>query len=63
MNFQVVTRLSHSNVILKLDTEKTYDWVEWPFLLFMLRKFGFQKMIIDLKKLVHGLDQIIGSRS
>lgn len=41
-------RLAHPNIILKLDMEKAYDWIEWPFLLFMLRKFGFQEVVVDL---------------
>ena len=41
-------RLNSSNLLLKLDTEKAYDWVEWRFLIFMLRQFGFQEWVMDL---------------
>ncbi|XP_027098924.2 uncharacterized protein [Coffea arabica] len=41
-------RLRHPNLILKLDMEKTYDRVEWPFLLFMLRQFGFAEHVVDI---------------
>ena len=41
-------RLKDPNLILKLDLEKAYDRVEWPFLLFMLRQFGFQEQVVDL---------------
>nr|XP_027118574.1 uncharacterized protein LOC113735787 [Coffea arabica] len=41
-------RLKAPNLILKLDMEKAYDRVEWPFLLFMLRKFGFSEQVVDL---------------
>nr|XP_027101056.1 uncharacterized protein LOC113720378 [Coffea arabica] len=41
-------RLRHPNIMLKLDMEKAYDRVEWPFLLFMLRQFGFQERVVDI---------------
>ena len=41
-------RLRHPNLMLKLDMEKAYDRVEWPFLLFMLRKFGFAEHVVDI---------------
>ena len=40
--------LSQPNVILELDMEKAYNRVEWHFLLFMLRQFGFQVGSMDL---------------
>lgn len=33
---------------LKLDMSKAYEKVEWPFLKFVLSKFGFNQDIIDL---------------
>ncbi|XP_071920627.1 uncharacterized protein [Coffea arabica] len=41
-------RLRHPNLMLKLDMEKAYDRVEWSFLLFMLRKFGFEEQVVDI---------------
>nr|XP_027120463.1 uncharacterized protein LOC113737428 [Coffea arabica] len=41
-------RLRHPNLMLKLDMEKAYDRIEWPFLLFMLRQFGFQERVVDM---------------
>ncbi|XP_027155903.1 uncharacterized protein LOC113756420, partial [Coffea eugenioides] len=41
-------KLRHPNVILKLDMEKAYDRVEWGFLLYMLREFGFKEGVVDL---------------
>ncbi|XP_071921766.1 uncharacterized protein [Coffea arabica] len=41
-------RLESSNLMLKLDEEKAYDRVEWSFLLFMVRAFGFQEEAVDL---------------
>ncbi|XP_071939796.1 uncharacterized protein [Coffea arabica] len=41
-------RLRHPNLMLKLDMEKAYDRVEWPFLLFMLRNFGFEEQVVDI---------------
>lgn len=36
------------NVVLKLDMAKTYDRVSWPFLLQVLRRFGFGEVWIDM---------------
>ena len=41
-------KLWYSNIMLKLNMEKAYDRVEWPFLLFMLRNFGFREQVIDV---------------
>lgn len=41
-------RLKHPNMILKLDMEKAYDRVDWSFLLYMLREFGFKEVNVDL---------------
>ncbi|XP_071905711.1 uncharacterized protein [Coffea arabica] len=41
-------KLRHPNVILKLDMEKAYDRVDWGFLLYMLREFGFKEGVVDL---------------
>lgn len=39
---EIDRRLVVPNLLLKLDMEKVYDRVEWSFLLFMLRQFGFK---------------------
>ncbi|XP_071902708.1 uncharacterized protein [Coffea arabica] len=39
-------RLVDPNLVLKLDLEKAYDRVDWSFLLFMLRQFGFDEQAI-----------------
>ena len=36
------------NVVLKLDMAKAYDRVSWPFLLQVLRRFGFDEIWIDM---------------
>ncbi|XP_071914026.1 uncharacterized protein [Coffea arabica] len=41
-------RLEVPNLMLKLNMEKAYDRVEWSFLFFMLRSFGFQEPAVDL---------------
>nr|XP_027096084.1 uncharacterized protein LOC113715980 [Coffea arabica] len=41
-------KLTCPNLMLKLDMEKAYDRVEWSFLIFMLRRFGFQEWGVDL---------------
>ena len=41
-------RLRHPNLMLKLDMEKVYDRVEWPFLLFMLQNFRFTEQVVDI---------------
>ena len=41
-------KLAHPNLVIKLDMEKAYDRVELPFLLFMLRSFGFSEVSVDL---------------
>ena len=41
-------KLRHPNLMLKLDMEKANDPMEWNFLIFMLRQFGFQEQAVDL---------------
>nr|XP_027109211.1 uncharacterized protein LOC113729081 [Coffea arabica] len=41
-------QLEIPNLMLKLDMENAYDRVEWSFLLFMLKAFGFQENAVDL---------------
>ncbi|XP_071900993.1 uncharacterized protein [Coffea arabica] len=41
-------RLVDPNLVLKLDLDKAYDRVDWSFLLFMLRQFGFDEQVVDL---------------
>ena len=36
------------NVVIKLDMMKVYDRVSWPFLLQVLRRFGFSETWIDM---------------
>lgn len=42
------SKLGHPNLILKLGMEKAYDRVDWSFLIFMLKQFGFNEWVIDL---------------
>ncbi|WMV30181.1 hypothetical protein MTR67_023566 [Solanum verrucosum] len=37
-----------NNVVLKLDMAKAYDRVSWSFICFVLRRFGFGQLLIDL---------------
>nr|XP_027099048.1 uncharacterized protein LOC113718336 [Coffea arabica] len=41
-------RLIDPNLILKLDMEKAYDRADWSFLLFLLRQYGFEEVVVDL---------------
>ena len=36
------------NVVFKLDMSKAYDWMMWPFLIQVLRVFGFGECWIDM---------------
>lgn len=36
------------NLILKLDMEKAYDKVQWPFLVLVMRKMGFPELWVKL---------------
>lgn len=36
------------NVIFKLGLAKAYDRISWPFILKVLRKFGFGEQFIDM---------------
>lgn len=36
------------NIVLKLDMATAYDRVSWPFLLQVLRRFGFSEVWIDM---------------
>lgn len=37
-----------SNVVLKLDMAKAYDRLSWPFLMAVMRAFGFGERWIDM---------------
>ena len=41
-------RVKCPNLMLKLDMEKAYDRVDWSFIIFMLRRFGFHERVVDL---------------
>ncbi|KAH9750075.1 reverse transcriptase domain-containing protein [Citrus sinensis] len=62
-NVLLVQELAHDlnrrtrghNVVLKLDMEKAYDRMSWPFILQMLRCFGFSERWISLiRRAVYG---------
>lgn len=62
-NVLLVQELTHdlnrrtrgNNVVLKLDMEKAYDRMSWPFILQMLRCFGFSERWISLiRRAVYG---------
>ena len=42
------THLSKQNILfIKIDFEKAYDWIEWRFILSMLKFVGFRPMFIN----------------
>lgn len=41
-------RNKYHNIVVKLDMAKAYDRVSWIFLIKVLRKFGFSKLIINM---------------
>lgn len=40
------TRLKQAGVVFKIDTEQAYNHVEWSFVLYMVRRFGFRVNVV-----------------
>lgn len=42
------SKVKGNNAALKLDMAKAYDRISWPFILKVLRQFGFDEKLIDI---------------
>ena len=45
---EIGRKCREENLALKLDMAKAYDRVSWPFLIAVLRRFGFGERFIDM---------------
>uniref|UniRef100_A0AAR2LAI9 Reverse transcriptase domain-containing protein n=2 Tax=Pygocentrus nattereri TaxID=42514 RepID=A0AAR2LAI9_PYGNA len=54
LNAMRVAQKSNSTAaVVSLDAQKAFDQVEWPYMLYALRKFGFGDFFIDLVKAIY----------
>jgi len=43
----VVNEMIRKGVLIKVDFEKTYDWVKYDFILYMMKRLGWVSIFVD----------------